>query len=187
MKTFDHPEDTGQNHGYIRKRRLLIQQLDREIFLPFECQRLLASCLGARREDCRGDGFWGSSFFRLGSVRRLDVIHVDLGNLDIFGLELAAETGTVKASAEDGGLIGIHVYRNLVLPNGAPHSLLDHRRSGGAARQNDGRDIFLQGEISRRRETGESETHKSQAGLGQTCVKRDDKSDIEVTGGGFEL
>jgi len=37
----------------------------------------------------------------------LDVIHVDVGDLDIFGLELAAETGTTKAGTEDSSFVGV--------------------------------------------------------------------------------
>lgn len=49
----------------------------------------------------------------------------------------------MKASAEDSSFIGVHIDRNLILSNGSPDGLLNHRRSGGAARKDDGRDIIL--------------------------------------------
>ena len=128
--------------------RLLVQQVDREIVLPLEGQRLPTSGLGAGREDRRGDGLRGSSFLRLGSIGRLDVIHVDVGDLDFLGLELAAETGAMKAGTEDGSFIGIHVDRDLILSNSSPHGLLNHRRSRGTAGEDDRSDIFLQNEMS---------------------------------------
>ena len=138
------------NHRYTHERGLLVQQLDREIILPLEGQRFLASYLGARGEDRGGYGLGRSSFFRLGSIRRLDVIHVDIGDLDILGLELAAETGTSEAGTEDSGFIGVYVDRNLVLSNSGPHGLLNHRRSGCATGEDNRRNIFLQKEMSRR-------------------------------------
>lgn len=131
------------NHGYTHERGLLVQQLDREIVLPFEGQRLLASCLRAGREDRGGNGLRRPSFFGLGSIRHLYVVHVDVGDLDILSLELAAETGTMKSGTEDCGFVGVHVDRDLVLSNSGLHGLLNHRRSGGATSEDDGRDIFL--------------------------------------------
>lgn len=130
-------------YRYAHERRLLVQQLDGEIVLPLEGQRLLASYLGAGREDCGGDGLGRSSFLRLGGIRCLNVVHVDIGDFDILGLELAAETGTMKAGTENSSFIGVHVNRNLILSNSGLDSLLNHGRPGGAAGEDDRCDIFL--------------------------------------------
>ena len=84
----------------------------------------------------------------LGVVRRLDVIHVGVGDSDILGPELAAETSTVKGGTENGSFIYIHVNRNLAFSNSGLHGMLNHRRSGGAAGEDNRRDILLQKEMS---------------------------------------
>ena len=117
----------------------------------------------------------------------MDVIHVDVGDLNILGLELAAKTGTTKAGTEDSSFICVHVDRNLVLSNSGLHGLSNHRCSGCTTSEDDRRDIFLQKEMSWQRTADGPETHQGQAGFGQTCVDGNDESDFEVAGGGFEL
>lgn len=73
---------------------------------------------------------------------------MDVGDLDILGLELAAETGAMEPGTEDSGLIGIHINCNLILSNSGLYSLLNHGRSGGATGEDDRRDIFLQKAMS---------------------------------------
>jgi len=137
---------------------------------------------GWGRKDRGGHGLRNSSsFFKLGGV------HVDVGDLDILGLELAAETGTTKPGTEDTSFIGVHVDRNILLSNSGLHGLLNHRRSECATGEDDRRDIVLQKKMSRRRTGDEPETHEGWAGFGQTCVNGNEESDFEVAGGGFEL
>ena len=142
-------EVRNSNNQHAHEGRLLVQQPYWEIVLPLEGQRLLAPCLGAGREDGRGEDLGRSTFLRFGGIRCLDVIHVDVGDLDILSLELAAEAGTVKAGTEDSSFICIHVDRNLAFPDGSLHGLLNHGCSGGATGENDRRDIFLQKNMSR--------------------------------------
>lgn len=148
MKAPRQPKDNDPIHRYTHERRLLVQQLDREIVLPLEGQCLLASCLGIRGEDRGGDGLGSPSFLWFGSIRRLDIVHVDVGDLDILGLELAAETSTMKTGTKDSSFIGIHVDRHLALSDSGLHGLLDHGRSGGPASEDDRRDVFLKKEMS---------------------------------------
>ena len=101
MKKSRQPKENTPNREHTHERGLLVRQLDREIILPLEGQRFLASDLRARGEDRGGYDLGRSSFFRLGSIRCLDVVHIDVGNLDILGLKLATETGTTKAGTED--------------------------------------------------------------------------------------
>ena len=140
---------SGQRRGngldpeYLHKWRLLVQQLDGEIIFPLKSQRLLASRFRARRKDCGSDSLGGSSILRYGSVRRLDVIHVDVGDLDVFSLELAAETSTIKAGTEDSGFIGIHINSNLIFSCSGLDGLLNHRCSGSPTSKDDRSDILL--------------------------------------------
>ena len=139
---------SNSNHEYAHERHLLVQQLDREIIFPLESQRLFASRLGAGKKDGGSDSLGRSSILRYCGIRRLDVIHVDVGDFDVFRLELATEAGAIKAGAEDSSFVGIHINRNLVLSCSGLDDLLNHRCSRSPTGKNDRRDIFLQEEVN---------------------------------------
>ena len=105
-------------------------------------------------EDRGSNGLGRPSIFRHGSVRRLDVVHVHIGDLNLFRLELPTETCAIKTGTEDSRFICIDVNCNLVLSCSRLHGLLNHRRSRSATSKNDRRHIFLKKTVELAREGG---------------------------------
>ena len=100
---------------HSRNRSLLIVKEDSEIVLALESHSLLGADFGASREDIRRNGSWtrdigGSG----GEIRSLNIISDGILNLDILGLELPAEAGTVEGCAEDGGFVCVDVEGNFI-------------------------------------------------------------------------
>ena len=85
--------------GNSRYWRVLVRQLEREIVLAFESERLLAAVLRAGSVHERVDRpRFGVLGLRLGGVGHLDVVRRDVGHADVFRLELAAEARAVEGS-----------------------------------------------------------------------------------------
>ena len=49
----------------------------------------------------------------LGNGRNLNIVGSDIGEMDIFHLELTTETGTVQTSTEKGGFVCVDVLSNM--------------------------------------------------------------------------
>ena len=158
---WDNPVNGGRTtpyHQYVHEGDLPVQQLHREILLVLEGQRLLAPYLGAGREDS-GESL-ERYFPRFDGVRYHDVVHGDVRDIDPLGLELGAETGTVKTSTEDGSFVGVHMDHGHAVTNDGLHGLVNHGCFGGATGEDNRCDVRLQKEMSRRTTTNELETHE---------------------------
>ena len=78
--------------------------------MPLERQSLSCPGFGTSREYKSVDSpLLSSRNLGLGDIRNLNIVGCDIGEADIFRLELTAEACTIQTSTENGGFVCVDV------------------------------------------------------------------------------